>query len=126
MSDAPDSPDRNIDSQLLLYIPDWARRLSLIALALLLVLTAASCAFVLRGTDSNADLLIFVLSIMQTSAAGLIFMLILFYSRRDANIETLTARTLPDDRVLRTNCAAQWIRPLHHVHARPTVGTPAS
>lgn len=86
MSDAPG----NIDSRLLLYVPGWARALAIGALLLLLVLAAGTCTYVLlfRSGPDN-EVLLFSLSILQTAAAGLAISLVLFYSRRDANMATL-------------------------------------
>ena len=92
---SPSSEIGGIDSRLLLYIPDWARRMSIAALLLLFALSAFFCAYLLinRTDGEGPDLLVFVLSVVQASAAGLVFVLILFYSRRDANIDTLVAHS---------------------------------
>lgn len=83
-----------IDSRMLLYVPSWARRLAIGALGLMLALSVSMCVYVLFFRPAlGQEVLIFGLSILQTSAAGLAFVMVLFYSRRDANMGTLIAHS---------------------------------
>lgn len=80
----------NLDSRMLLYVPSWARRLAIGVLVLLLVSSTALCAYVIFGEkEVDTEVLLVSLSILQMSAAGIAFIVVLFYSRRDANMDTL-------------------------------------
>lgn len=84
----------SIDSRMLLYVPSWARRLAIGALGVMLGLSVAMCTYVLLFKPTlGHEVLLFGLSILQTSAAGLAFVIVLFYSRRDANMATLIAHS---------------------------------
>src|SRR5262245_25334130 len=94
MSDAGNSDFSNLDSRLLLYVPAWARRLALAILVSLFALSVGLCAYVLiEKVEGATDVLILGLSILQTSAAGIAFVVVLFYSRRDANMGTLVRQS---------------------------------
>lgn len=93
MSDAGQGEIANLDSRVL-YVPSWARRLAIAVLVLLFVGSIGLCAYVLGAKmDDRTDLLLLSLSILQTSAAGIAFVVVLFYSRRDANMAMLVRQS---------------------------------
>jgi hypothetical protein len=81
------------DSRLLIYLPGWAKWVSVIALLALFSVSAASCVYFLRSGQTGGELIVFAISIAQSSAVGLVFVIVLFYSRRDANIGTLMVQS---------------------------------
>ena len=93
MSKASGTDLSALDSRMLLYLPNWARRLAVLSLVLLLTAAILWGVYLLQHQqdvgDAGVELFIWTLSIVQTSAIGLVFVLILFYSRRDANMGTL-------------------------------------
>jgi len=76
------------DSRLLIYLPGWAKWLSVVALLVLVCASVGSCLFFLTH-QVHGDYIVFVISIAQSSVAALVFVIVLFFSRRDANIGTL-------------------------------------
>src|SRR5262245_45815702 len=83
-----------LDSRLLVYLPAWSKRTAIFVLGSLLVASLAYGGYLLlhpAGGDSGVELFIFVLSLVQTTAVALVFVVILFYSRRDASMATLVA-----------------------------------
>src|SRR5262245_24767198 len=84
----------NLDSRMLLYVPGWARRLAMLVLVLLFALSIALCGYVVFGARQlGIEVLLVGLSLLQTSAAGIAFVIVLFYSRRDANMSTLVEQS---------------------------------
>jgi hypothetical protein len=84
----------NLDSRMLLYVPGWARRLAIVVLVLLFALSVVLCVYVVFGErELGIEVLLVGLSILQTSAAGIAFVIVLFYSRRDANMSTLVEQS---------------------------------
>jgi hypothetical protein len=81
------------DSRLLIYLPGWAKWVSVIALLALFCVSAASCVYFLRSGQTGGELIVFAISIAQSSAVALVFVIVLFYSRRDANIGTLMVQS---------------------------------
>jgi hypothetical protein len=81
------------DSRLLIYLPNWAKWVSVIALLSLFCLSFVSCINVLFFGHRGAEFIVFLASIAQSSAAALVFLIILLYSRRDANIGTLIVQS---------------------------------
>jgi hypothetical protein len=94
MSDAGSGEFANFDSRMLLYVPSWARRLAIGVLLLLVALSTALCAYAVFGKrDLGIEVLLVGLSILQTSAAGIAFVVVLFYSRRDSTMGTLVEQS---------------------------------
>ena len=94
MSDAGNGEFANFDSRMLLYVPGWARRLAIGVLLLLVALSTALCAYAVFGKRQlGIEVLLVGLSILQTSAAGIAFVVVLFYSRRDSTMGTLVEQS---------------------------------
>src|ERR1044072_142167 len=90
MADAGTGEFANLDSRMLLYVPGWARRLAIIVLVVLFALSGVLCAYAMFAEHKpGIEVLLVALSLLQTSAAGIAFVIVLFYSRRDANMSTL-------------------------------------
>lgn len=82
------------DSRLLIYLPGWAKWVSVIALLALFCVSATSCIYFLRSGQTGGELIVFAISIAQSSAVALVFVIVLYrVAQRLEDLHTLFART---------------------------------
>lgn len=80
------------DAKKLVYVPAWSRRVAIFGLLSLLVTSIVVAIYTLIHTG-EVDGLIFSLSVAQTTATGLVLLLILLFSTRDENMNDLIRRS---------------------------------
>jgi hypothetical protein len=81
-----------IDSQRLVYLPAWARWVSLaILLSGLVISSVVAISFV--GEPDRADWILLAMSVSQVSLTALVVLFVVLFSEKDASIETLDRKS---------------------------------
>lgn len=82
----------HFDSKQLLFLPPWARVMTLCA-TLLTLGASVAVALTLMGDGERADWILVAMSLAQLSLAAFLFVIVAFYSSRDENVDRLLTRS---------------------------------
>lgn len=80
------------DSRRLVYLPDWAR-ISAMAVSVIGLAVSLTISVIFTLKNGHEDKVVLAMSIAQISLGGLLFVIILFFSQRDENVDSLRRRS---------------------------------